>query len=59
MTEEMPTLPISEGGSVSSFKTFLSILTPKYGNLPISGKFCAIEVACNIENLPTFCMDHP
>ena len=39
---------------------FLSILTPKFGNLPVSGKLCAIEVACNyFENLPMFCLKLP
>ena len=32
-------------------------MTPKFGNLPISGKFCAIESACNLENLPIFCLN--
>ena len=54
----MPTLPISEGGSLF-FLTFLFILTPKFGNLPISGKFYAIEVACNFENLLIFCLNPP
>ena len=31
----------------------------KFGNLPVSGKFCAIEVACNFENLPIFCLNPP
>ena len=35
---QMPTLHISEGGFLF-FQTFLSILTPKFGSLPISGKF--------------------
>ena len=26
----------------------------KFGNLPISGKFCATEVSCNFESLPIF-----
>ena len=33
-------------------RLLIFVLTPKFGNLPISGKFCAIEVACNFENLP-------
>ena len=45
-------LPISEGGSLVS-----SILTPKFSNLPISGKFCAIEVVCNLEILPIFLLE--
>ena len=49
----MPTLPISEGSSLY-FVNILSILTLKFGRLPISGKFCATEVACNFENLPVF-----
>ena len=54
----MSTFPISEGGSLF-FKTFLSILTPKFGNLPISGMFCATEVAFNFENLSYFCLNPP
>ena len=27
-------------------RDFCPILTPKFGNLPISGNFCAIEIAC-------------
>ena len=54
----MPTLPISVGDSLF-LKTFLPILTPKFGNCPISGKFCAIEVACNFENLSIFCLNPP
>ena len=48
---EMPTLLFIE--------SFLSTSTPKYGNLPISGKFCAIEFACNFENLPIFGLNPP
>ena len=32
-------------------KHFLSILTLNFGSFPISGKFCAIEVTYNFENL--------
>ena len=50
---EMPTLAIFRV-RLPIFANILSILTPKFGNLPISGKLCAIEVACNFENLRTF-----
>ena len=38
---------------------FLSILTPKFGNLPISGKLCVIKVAGYIENFPIFSLNPP
>ena len=38
---------------------FVNIFVPKFGNLPISGKLCAIEVSCNFENLPIFCLSPP
>ena len=53
---EMPTLPISEGGSLF-WITFLSILTPKFGNLFIFGKFCDIEVACNFKKPSNFLLE--
>ena len=38
---------------------FLPILTPKFGNLTLSGKFCTIEVACKFEDLAIFCVNPP
>ena len=52
----MTTLPFWYGGSLFC-KHFCPGLTSKFGNLLISGKFCAIEVACNFENLPTICLN--
>ena len=42
---------------LSIFLTFLSIFVSKFINLCISGKFCAIEVACNFHNLHIFCLN--
>ena len=58
ITADMPTLPISEGDSLFLL-TFVSILTPKFGNLTITDKVFVIEGACNFENLPIFCLNHP
>ena len=46
------------GGSLFC-KHFCSILTPEFCNVPISGKFCPIEVACNFENPSIFCLNPP
>ena len=45
-------------GRLPILEIFCPILTPKFGNLPISGKFCTIEVACNFENLPIFFVEY-
>ena len=45
------------GGGVGC--VWVSISTPKFGNLFISDKFCAIEVACNFEKLLIFCLNPP
>ena len=57
--EGKPTPSHFRGRLLIFCKHFFSILTPKFGNLPVSGKFCAIEVGCNFENLPIsfFCLN--
>ena len=46
----------SKGGSLF-FPTYLSIMTPKFCNLPISDKFCAIKIMCKFEKLLKFCFN--